>query len=477
MPSIKTSGLAICSFVAFLMYFCNANAASFDCAKASAPQEKAVCANPTLSALDDKLAESYKNARAVSQDPAKLKSEQIEWIKEVRKCAVETSCIERLYSLRISELNPQPVKPTMAPVVSASPIDASAPAVELQVSATQSSASAIAEAPAATVESAVVPLPAPVASEAKTVNVEPNPSIFSDPSYQRYALIAIGSILALIAAYFLFKYLISLAKRTASKASSATRAAVAKLSEEADSLKEGMSNKAQDISSQAKARASVLATDFNKEGGMKDQIKSMSQKTLDVATKAGAELKQEVENINNIRIATLQEGNAAANKADLLKSFWSQLSQKQKIIIISISLILIFLISNLTESGKSSGGESNKSSGDAVAEFRDPKIVANNLQISGVSRCIAAVIIMSAGLAKDSSIQLNGPEIRNNNNLLDFYGKARLHLINSMNNPAAEAAIDGMVRQQSEYFGNIVRFQGWDAFLPTYKECAVSAYR
>lgn len=284
------------------MFFCNANAASFDCAKASTQQEKAVCANPTLSALDDKLAESYRNARAVSQDPAKLKSEQIEWIKEVRKCAVETSCIERLYTSRLSELNPQPVKPTMAPVASAAPIDASAPAVEVQASATQPSASAIAEAPAAPVESAVVPLPAPVALEEKVVNVEPNASIFSNPDYQRYALIAFGGILTLIAAYFLLKYLISFAKRTALKASSAARAGVTKLSEEADSLKEGLSNKAKDISSQAKARASDLATDFNKEGGVKDQIKSMSEKSFDRLSKAGSDMKQEDEEINYVRV-------------------------------------------------------------------------------------------------------------------------------------------------------------------------------
>jgi uncharacterized protein len=323
MPSINTSRLSICSLIVFFIFFCNANAASFDCAKASTQQEKAVCANPTLSALDDKLAESYRNARAVSQDPAKLKSEQIEWIKEVRKCAVETSCIERLYTSRLSELNPQPVKPTMAPVASAAPIDASAPAVEVQASATQPSASAIAEAPAAPVESAVVPLPAPVALEEKVVSVEPNASIFSNPDYQRYALIAFGGILTLIAAYFLFKYLISLAKRTALKASSAARAGVTKLSEEADSLKEGLSNKAKDISSQAKARASDLATDFNKEGGIKDQIKarasdlatdfnkeggvkdqikSMSEKSFDRLSKAGSDIKQEDEEINYVRV-------------------------------------------------------------------------------------------------------------------------------------------------------------------------------
>ena len=450
-----------------LAFLGNASAASFDCTKATTPQEKAVCGSTTLSALDEKLADAYKNARTASQDPAKLKSEQVEWIKEARKCQSDTSCIERLYTARINELNPQPVKPTPEPVVAPSAVSASA--VEQPASAPQPTASAMEAAPAAHVASAAAPLPAPAASEAKVVSVESKPSIFSDPVYQRYALIAGGGILALIAAYFAIKFLISFTKKAAAKASSAARAGVSKLSKEADNLKDGLSNKAQDISSQAKARASVLATDFSKEGGLKDQIKSMSQKTLDTVSKAGADLKHEAGNINNIRIATLQGGDTATKKSDLLKSFWSQLNQKQKILIISISLILIVVLSNLTGTSKSSGS--------AAAAFRDPKVVANNLEIAGVSRCIAAVTIMSAGLANDSNIRADGPEIRNNNNLLEFYGEARRYLINSMNNPAVGGAIDGMVRQQGQYFGNIVRFQGWDAFLPTYKDCAQNAYK
>ena len=84
---------------------------------------------------------------------------------------------------------------------------------------------------------------------------------------------------------------------------------------------------------------------------------------------------------------------------------------------------------------------------------------------------------MSAGLVSDSNIRADGPEIRNNNNLMLFYGEARRYLINSMNNPAIEGAIDGLVRQQGQYFSNIVKFQGWDAFLPTYKDCAQNAYK
>lgn len=113
----------------------------------------------------------------------------------------------------------------------------------------------------------------------------------------------------------------------------------------------------------------------------------------------------------------------------------------------------------------------------AASRYKSPAQVADTLQMAGVSRCISAVIVMSAGLAQDPKIKADGPEIRNNNGLLGLYGEARKHLIRSMNNPAAEGAIDNMVRQQGEYYGKIVRFQGWDAFLPTYKECASSAYR
>ncbi len=113
----------------------------------------------------------------------------------------------------------------------------------------------------------------------------------------------------------------------------------------------------------------------------------------------------------------------------------------------------------------------------SASRYKNPAQVADTLQMAGVSRCISVVVVMSAGLAQDPTIKADGPEIRNNNGLLTFYGEARKHLIRSMNNPAAEGAIDNMVRQQGEYYGKIVRFQGWDAFLPTYKECASSAYR
>lgn len=83
----------------------NASAASFDCTKASTLQEKAVCGSPALSALDEKLADAYKSARALSADSVKLKTEQVDWIKEVRKCQSDESCINSLYIARLQALS------------------------------------------------------------------------------------------------------------------------------------------------------------------------------------------------------------------------------------------------------------------------------------------------------------------------------------------------------------------------------------
>lgn len=109
---------------------------------------------------------------------------------------------------------------------------------------------------------------------------------------------------------------------------------------------------------------------------------------------------------------------------------------------------------------------------DARAQQRDPRQVAEQLQIAGVSRCISVITIWSAGMVNTPSIRADGPEMRANSALMDFYGRARRHLISSMGNPAVSGAIDNMVRQQGEYFGNLVRFQGWDAVIPEYRKCA-----
>jgi uncharacterized protein len=60
-----------------------ANAASFDCAKAKTPQEKAICTDPALSAADDEMAAAYRAALAVAPKEmvAEIREGQRAWVR------------------------------------------------------------------------------------------------------------------------------------------------------------------------------------------------------------------------------------------------------------------------------------------------------------------------------------------------------------------------------------------------------------
>ncbi len=79
--------------------------ASFDCSKAATLVEKAICNDSKLSDLDDLLMQSYKKALANSTDPDVIKSQQKEWLKNVRNKCQDSDCIKRVYEERISSLN------------------------------------------------------------------------------------------------------------------------------------------------------------------------------------------------------------------------------------------------------------------------------------------------------------------------------------------------------------------------------------
>jgi uncharacterized protein len=92
-------------------------AASFDCTKAQSKMERAICANPTLSVLDEKLAAAYKSARAtLSPDAAKtLGTGQLSWLKftsescfidrEAKPVSDAGDCLQGAYEKRISQLS------------------------------------------------------------------------------------------------------------------------------------------------------------------------------------------------------------------------------------------------------------------------------------------------------------------------------------------------------------------------------------
>ena len=78
--------------------------ASFDCAKAVTTVEKMICGNDRLSELDGSLALLYKKVLEKSPAPEDVRERQRTWIQKWRNSCKDSSCLERAYTERISEL-------------------------------------------------------------------------------------------------------------------------------------------------------------------------------------------------------------------------------------------------------------------------------------------------------------------------------------------------------------------------------------
>jgi len=77
------------------------SAVSFDCAEASNPTESAICQEPELRRLDDRLAHAYRRVKHVSG----VKKEQRDWIKyRNRECGGNFYCLKDVFKKRIGEL-------------------------------------------------------------------------------------------------------------------------------------------------------------------------------------------------------------------------------------------------------------------------------------------------------------------------------------------------------------------------------------
>jgi uncharacterized protein len=67
-------------------------AASFDCTKASHPLEKLICANASLSKLDEDLAKTYREKLEILFDKRALKGQQMDW-QQILRTRCETECL------------------------------------------------------------------------------------------------------------------------------------------------------------------------------------------------------------------------------------------------------------------------------------------------------------------------------------------------------------------------------------------------
>jgi uncharacterized protein len=105
---MRTSALRFALFAAAATIAGTAHAASFNCAKAKTPDEKAICASRSLSELDVKMATLWgvrmqvpmlMGSRGAAQD------EQLQFLADRGACGAKAACIGSVYQSRIDALN------------------------------------------------------------------------------------------------------------------------------------------------------------------------------------------------------------------------------------------------------------------------------------------------------------------------------------------------------------------------------------
>jgi uncharacterized protein len=106
--AVNGRGFVAAATVALIAGSQPAAAASFDCGKAKTADEKAICADRTLSELDVAMATLYgvrmqipmlMGARGAAQD------EQRAWLAQRRACGGDTACLTQIYQQRIVDLD------------------------------------------------------------------------------------------------------------------------------------------------------------------------------------------------------------------------------------------------------------------------------------------------------------------------------------------------------------------------------------
>jgi uncharacterized protein len=93
-----------------------ASAAGFDCSKATSTQEKLICSDNSLGALDDQLAQLYKERIAHSRDREAERQKQIRWLMDIRGKCSSKDCLRKAYTDRLTTLTNAAVEEITCPV-------------------------------------------------------------------------------------------------------------------------------------------------------------------------------------------------------------------------------------------------------------------------------------------------------------------------------------------------------------------------
>jgi len=96
------STAAVC--ILYLFTLTGVNAASFDCSKAESINEIAICANHSLSRLDEQYSELYADARKAGPDPDAIRRIAVQEFAKRESTCTDNACLRSWYVRRIVEL-------------------------------------------------------------------------------------------------------------------------------------------------------------------------------------------------------------------------------------------------------------------------------------------------------------------------------------------------------------------------------------
>ncbi|MBU6266672.1 MAG: hypothetical protein KGN34_03965 [Sphingomonadales bacterium] len=99
--------LAVATGLMFASGMAGAAGPAFNCARATADDERAICRSADLARLDRKLAAIYHAIKACSGMRGEgIQGDQIEWLAKRRQCGGDRTCLSRLYTGRIARFAP-----------------------------------------------------------------------------------------------------------------------------------------------------------------------------------------------------------------------------------------------------------------------------------------------------------------------------------------------------------------------------------
>lgn len=102
---VKPSACVVIGLLSCLATAQPAQAASFDCAKATTKIEKLICADAELSKLDDELNVAYNIAMQDEPYAENVQQTQKQWLRDRNQCRA-ADCVKKQYEMRLAALSP-----------------------------------------------------------------------------------------------------------------------------------------------------------------------------------------------------------------------------------------------------------------------------------------------------------------------------------------------------------------------------------